>query len=70
MVHCDYCNVFILEFAMNDVVECILNAYQSMCPLDAEQAADSRKKLADILKFSRLLASAMPSSSRYMVWRI
>ena len=30
---------------MNDVVESILNAYQSMCPLDAEQAADSRQKI-------------------------
>jgi hypothetical protein len=28
------------------------------------------KKLADILKVSRLLASAMLSSWRYMAWRI
>jgi hypothetical protein len=55
MVHCDYCNVFILEFAMNDVVECILNAYQSMCPLDAEQAADSRQKVS---RYIEILASA------------
>jgi hypothetical protein len=47
---------------MNDVVERILNAYQSMCPLDAERTADSKQKLADILKASCLLASAMPSS--------
>jgi hypothetical protein len=31
---------------MNDVVERILNAYQSMCPLDAEQTADSRQKIS------------------------
>ena len=31
---------------MNDVVERILNTYQSMCPLDAEQAADSRQKIS------------------------
>jgi hypothetical protein len=31
---------------MNDVVERILNAYQSMAPLDAEQAADSRQKIS------------------------
>jgi hypothetical protein len=35
MLHCDYCSAFILEFAMNDVVEHILSTYQSMCPLDA-----------------------------------
>jgi hypothetical protein len=28
------------------------------------------KELADILKASRLPASAMPSSWRYMAWRI
>jgi hypothetical protein len=33
-------------FAMNDVVERILDAYQSMCPLDAERAADSRQKIS------------------------
>ena len=31
---------------MNDVFECILDAYQSMCPLDAAQAADSRQKIS------------------------
>jgi hypothetical protein len=41
----DYCSAFILEFAMNEVVERILNAYQSMCPLDAERAADSRQNI-------------------------
>jgi hypothetical protein len=40
---------------MNDVVERILNAYQSMCPLDAERAADSRKKIS---RYIENLASA------------
>jgi hypothetical protein len=31
---------------MIDVVERILNAYQSMCPLDAERIADSRQKIS------------------------
>jgi hypothetical protein len=35
-----------LEFVMNDVVEIILNTYQSMCPLDAERTADSRQKIS------------------------
>ena len=55
---------------MNDVVEFILKTYQSMCPLDTERAAIQGKKLADILKPLRLLASAMPSSSRSTAWRI
>jgi hypothetical protein len=40
---------------MNDVVERILNAYQSMCPLDAERAADSKQK---ICRYIESLASA------------
>jgi hypothetical protein len=44
MLHCRYCSAFVLEFAMIDVVERILSTYQSMCPLDAERAADSRQK--------------------------
>jgi hypothetical protein len=47
--------VFVLEFVMNDVVERILNAYQSMCPLDAERAADSRRKVS---QYVEALASA------------
>jgi hypothetical protein len=43
------------SFAMNDVVERILNAYQSMCPLDAERAADSRQKIS---RYIESLASA------------
>ena len=45
MVHCDDCSAFILEFAMNDVVELILKTYQSMRPLDTERAAASRQKI-------------------------
>src|SRR6267143_1689937 len=55
MVHCDHCSTFILEFAMNDVVELILKTYQSMCPLDTERAADSRQKIS---RYIETLASA------------
>ena len=55
MVHCDYCSAFILEFAMNDVVELILNTYKSMRPLDAEQVADSRQKIS---RYIQSLSSA------------
>jgi hypothetical protein len=40
---------------MNDVVERILDTYQSMCLLDAEQAADSRQKIS---RYVESLASA------------
>ena len=55
MLHCDYCSAFILEFAMNDLVELILNTYQSMCPLDAERTADSRQKIS---RYIETLSSA------------
>jgi hypothetical protein len=55
MMHCDHCSAFILEFAMNDVVELILNTYQSMRPLDIERAADSRQKIS---RYIETLASA------------
>ena len=44
-----------LEFAMNEVVERILDAYQSMCPLDTERTADSRQKIS---RYIESLASA------------
>jgi glycerol-3-phosphate dehydrogenase len=45
-----------LEFCvMNDVVESILNTYQSMRPLDPERAADSRQKIS---RYIESLASA------------
>jgi hypothetical protein len=55
MVHCDHCSTFILEFAMNDVVELILNTYKSMRPLDAERVADSRQKIS---RYIQSLSSA------------
>jgi hypothetical protein len=55
MLHCRYCIAFISEFAMIDVVDRILCAYQSMCPLDAEQAVVSRQKIS---RYVESLASA------------
>jgi hypothetical protein len=55
MMHCDYCSASILEFVMIDVVERVLSTYQSMCPLDAERAADSRQKIS---RYIETLASA------------
>jgi hypothetical protein len=43
------------SFAMNDVVEYILSTYQSMCPLDAERATDSRQRIS---RYIESLASA------------
>jgi hypothetical protein len=40
---------------MNDVVECILNTYQSMRPLDAERVAYSRQEIS---RYIESLASA------------
>jgi hypothetical protein len=40
---------------MKDLVESILETYQSMCPLDAEQAAQSRQKIS---RYIETLASA------------
>jgi hypothetical protein len=45
----------VLEFLMKDVVELILNIYQSMRPLDVERAADSRQKIS---RYIEILASA------------
>ena len=40
---------------MIEVVDRILSTYQSMCPLDAERAMDSRKKIS---RYLESLASA------------
>jgi glycerol-3-phosphate dehydrogenase len=40
---------------MNDVVEGIINTYQSVRPLDAERVADSRRKIS---RYLESLASA------------
>jgi hypothetical protein len=50
MLHCVYCSALFLEFAMNDVVDRILNTYQLMRPLDAERAADSRRKITGYIE--------------------
>jgi hypothetical protein len=56
MLHCDYCRAPIFGVCvMNDVVEDILNTYQSMRPLDAERAADSRQRIS---RYIENLASA------------
>jgi len=44
MVHCEC--VYFGVCVMNDVVEDILNTYQSMRPLHAERAADSRQRIS------------------------
>jgi hypothetical protein len=59
MLHCGYCVAFVSEFAMNDVVEHILSTYQSMCPLDAERATDSRQRI------SRYIESLASAGQRY-----
>jgi replicative DNA helicase len=46
---------FVSEFSMIDVVDRILSTYQSMCPLDAERATDSRQKIS---RYIENLASA------------
>ena len=38
------------EFAVNDLVDRILNDYQLMGPLDAERVADSRRKISGYLE--------------------
>jgi hypothetical protein len=56
MLHCGYCRAPIFGVCvMNDVVEDILNTYQSMRPLDAERAADSRQRIS---RYIENLASA------------
>jgi hypothetical protein len=51
LLQCVYFGVCV----MNDVVEGILNTYQSMRPLDAERAADSRQRIS---RYIESLASA------------
>jgi hypothetical protein len=46
MLHCSCCNAFVPEFAMNDVIDRILNDYQVTRPLDAERLAHSRQKVS------------------------
>jgi len=70
MLRCRYCSALISEFAMNDLVDRILNTYQLMRPLDADRVSDSRQKLRDTSKALPLQVRAMPSSWRSMGWHI
>jgi hypothetical protein len=63
MLHCRYCRAFVSEFVMIDVVDRILSTYQSMCPLDAERAMDSRQKIS---RYIESLASAGQSDAEQL----
>ena len=67
MLRCGYCSALISEFAMNDLIDRILNTYQLMRPLDADRVSDSRQK---ITRYIESLASAGQSdaSSWSMGW--
>jgi hypothetical protein len=52
------------SFTMNEVVERILSAYQSMCPLDAARAADSRQKIS---RYIESLSSAGQRDAEQLV---
>jgi hypothetical protein len=54
---------FVPEFAMNDVVDRILNTYQLMRPLSAERVADSRLK---ITRYIESLTSAGQSDAHQL----
>lgn len=53
MLH--YRSALVSEFAMNDVVDRIVNTYQLTRPLDPDRVADSRRK---ITRYIESLASA------------
>jgi hypothetical protein len=63
MRHCRYCSEFVPEFAMNDVVDRILNIYQLMRPLDPDRVSDSRRK---ITRYIESLASAGQSDAQQL----
>src|SRR5712691_6227531 len=68
MLRCRYCSALISEFAMNDLVDRILNTYQLMRPLDADGVSDSRQK---ITRYIERLASAGQSDAQQLaegVW--
>jgi hypothetical protein len=58
-----YCRAFILEFAVNNMVDRILDAYQLKRSLDPRQIADSRQKISAYLES---LASAGQRDSRQL----
>ena len=57
-----YCSAFVLEFAVNDVVDRIFNAYQLKRPLIPGELQIQDRKLAHISKAWRQQASAIPGS--------
>jgi hypothetical protein len=61
MLHCSYRSALVSEFAMNDVVDRILNIYQLMRPLDPDRVSDSRRK---ITRYIESLASAGQSDAQ------
>jgi len=63
MLRCGYCSALISEFAMNDLVDRILNTYQLMRPLDADRVSDSRQK---ITRYIESLASAGQSDAQQL----
>jgi glycerol-3-phosphate dehydrogenase len=50
---------------MKDVVELILSTYQSMRPLDAERAADSRQKIS---RYIESLASGQRDAEQLAIY--
>jgi DNA mismatch repair ATPase MutS len=62
MLHCPYCRT-VGGALMNDLVERILNSYQSMRPLDEELVADSRKRIS---RYLENLASAGQSDAKQL----
>jgi hypothetical protein len=64
MLHCGgYRSALVSKFAVNDVVDRISNTYQLVRPLDAERAADSRRK---ITRYIESLTSAGQSDARQL----
>jgi hypothetical protein len=63
MLHCGFCSAFVSEFAMNDVVDRILNTYQLVRPLDANQLSEARQK---ITRYVESLASAGQGDARQL----
>ena len=55
---------------MNDVVDRILTTYQLVRPLDAERAADSRRKITRYIESLTSAGQSDASSWRCTVWPI
>jgi hypothetical protein len=59
----EYLSAPVSEFAMNDMVDRILNTYQLMRPLDPDRVSDSRRK---ITRYIESLASAGQSDAEQL----